>query len=70
MQRLPACQKLKEMYANENSPFSDADLNSSTKQLKNKTAGGDPAIQAIYLVGTACIINLLQIPTRVASYSE
>ena len=38
--------KLLNMYANEASPFSNADLNASTKQLKNKTAGEDPAIVA------------------------
>lgn len=37
------------MYANENSPFSDADLNGSTKQLKNKTAGGDSKIQGMFM---------------------
>lgn len=38
--------KLLNMYANENSPFSEAGLNSSTRQLKNKTAGDDPTIIA------------------------
>lgn len=36
--------KLLNMYASENAPFSTAELNASTKQLKNKTAGGDPGI--------------------------
>ncbi len=40
--------KLLSMYANENSPWSDADLNASTKQLKNKTAGDDPSIQTYF----------------------
>jgi len=40
--------KLKDMYANTNSQFSDATLNSATKQLKNKTAGDDATIQAIF----------------------
>ncbi len=38
--------KLLDMYGNENSPFSNPDLNASTKQLKNKTAGDDPTIIA------------------------
>ena len=40
--------KLKDMYANTNSQFSDVTLNTATKQLKNKTAGGDATIQAIF----------------------
>ena len=40
--------KLKDMFANANSQFSDATLNVATKQLKNKTAGGDATIQAIF----------------------
>ncbi|UTW63237.1 DUF4856 domain-containing protein [bacterium SCSIO 12741] len=40
--------KLLNMYANENSPWSTADLNESSKQLKNKTAGGDASIQAYF----------------------
>lgn len=40
--------KLKNMYANENSPFTNGDLNSSTKNLKSKTAGGDQSIQGVY----------------------
>ena len=34
-------QKLMDMFSNENSPFSSAELNNTTKQLRNKTAGGD-----------------------------
>lgn len=33
-------QKLLDMYANENSPFADADLNASSKDLKSKTFPG------------------------------
>ncbi|MBD81209.1 MAG: DUF4856 domain-containing protein [Crocinitomicaceae bacterium] len=40
--------KLKNMYANANNPFTDANLNSSTKNLKSKTAGGDVTIQGLY----------------------
>jgi len=36
--------KLKDMYANENSPFTDSDLNTSTKQLKSKTFSLDQAM--------------------------
>lgn len=36
--------KLLDMYANENSPFNNTDLNNSTKKLQNKTAGDDPTI--------------------------
>lgn len=41
-------EKLLGMYANEGSPFSEDALNTSTKQLKNKTAGNDPAIIASF----------------------
>lgn len=43
-------QKLKDMYANTNSPFSDPSLNAATdKQLKNKTFSLDQAIFEEYL---------------------
>lgn len=35
---------LNNMYANENSPFENEDLNTSTKQLKSKTFAGDVAL--------------------------
>lgn len=38
-----SAQKLKDMFANENNAFSDADLNVSSKQLKNKTFLSDVA---------------------------
>lgn len=40
-------QTLKNMYANENSPFSDADLNASTKDLKSKTFAGAGIIPGV-----------------------
>ena len=42
----PDATTLLNMYANENSPFSDPDLNASTKQLKSKTYSGLGAIDA------------------------
>ena len=42
----PDATTLLNMYANENSPFSNPDLNASTKQLKSKTYSGLGAIDA------------------------
>lgn len=42
----PDATTLLNMYANENSPFSEPDLNASTKQLKSKTYSGLGAIDA------------------------
>ena len=42
----PDATTLLNMYANENSPFSDPALNASTKQLKSKTYSGLGAIDA------------------------
>lgn len=37
-----------DMFSNSNAPFSDASLNNSTKQLKNKTAGGDATVTVVF----------------------
>lgn len=42
-------QKLKDMYANENNAFSDADLNTASKQLKDKTFEPDQALFESYI---------------------
>lgn len=42
-------QKLKNMYANANSPFTAAGLNTSTKQLKNKTYSGEETKFELYM---------------------
>lgn len=42
-------QKLKDMYANANNPFTDAALNTSGKQLKDKTASSEQTKFEVYM---------------------
>jgi len=50
-------QKLKDMYANTNAPFSDNALNTSGKQLKDKTYAPDQALFESYLDSIAVASN-------------
>lgn len=43
-----SAQDMLDMFSNSNSPFSDTSLNASSKQLKNKTAGGDATVTSVF----------------------
>lgn len=50
-------QALKNMYRNENTPFADADLNTTTKQLKSKTFEPDQDLFEAYMDSLAAASN-------------